>query len=259
MNGDGHSAQLFGIAITNRTYEDVCDQLDRHIATGNAGFVVTPNVNHVCLCYRNPVFKEAYQRAFLALPDGIPILWASRLLGVPLKVKLSGSDMVPRLCAFAAEQGYSVFFLGGAPGTADRSAEIMKERHPALKVAGTYCPPFGFEKDPAQLAETLAAVREAAPVFCFVALGSPKQELFMANHHEQLGAQVSIGIGAAFDFISGRVKRAPVWMQHAGLEWLWRLLQEPRRLWRRYLVEDLVFFKILWRELRDQRSTRTQS
>jgi len=96
-------------------------------------------------------------------------------------------------------------------------------------------------------------------VFCFVALGSPKQELFMANHYEQLGAQVSIGIGAAFDFISGRVKRAPVWMQHAGLEWLWRLLQEPRRLWRRYLVEDLVFFKLLWRELRDQRSARTQS
>lgn len=256
MSGDADSAHLFDITITNLTFGDVCDRLRNHIDADRRGFIVTPNVNHVCLCYRNATFRDAYKDAFLALPDGIPILWASRLFGVPLKAKLSGSDMVPKLCAFAAENGYSVFFFGGAEGTADKSAQIMKERHPNLIVAGTACPPFGFEKDPAKLDAAIQEVRDAAPGICFVALGSPKQELFMQRHFQQMGANVSIGIGAAFDFISGRVKRAPLWMQHAGLEWLWRLMQEPRRLWRRYLVEDLVFFKLLWREFRRQRKLR---
>lgn len=245
---DPSEVPLFGIHMTSLDFEGVCGRIIDRIRSAQPAFIVTPNVNHVCSCARNPEFRAAYQRAFLALPDGAPIILASRLLGRPLKQKLSGSDMVPALCALAAREGFSVYFLGGTPGTAEKTAEIMASRNPGLRVAGHYCPDYGFEHDPAQAAAANDAVRAAAPDICFVALGSPKQELWMAANCAAAGACIYMGVGATFDFISGRVRRAPRWMQAAGLEWLWRVAMEPRRLWRRYLVEDIVFFRIFLRE-----------
>jgi len=220
------------------------------------GYIVTPNVNHVCLLQRDAAFREAYTSAFLALPDGVPIMWAARLFGRPLPQKLSGSDLVPELTAFAAQSGMSVYFLGGLPGSAEKAVARLQQQHPALQVAGVYCPPFGFERDPDALELTLARVDAAKPDLCFIALGSPKQELFMHRYHRRMGATVCVGVGAAFDMLSGRVQRAPRWLQASGMEWLWRLAQEPRRLWRRYLVEDTLFFRLLWREWLRQRRAR---
>jgi N-acetylglucosaminyldiphosphoundecaprenol N-acetyl-beta-D-mannosaminyltransferase len=245
--------ELFNVPISPLTFDQVCDRAAHWIEQREPGFIVTPNVQHVCLCDRMPEFRAAYDHAFLSLADGVPIVWASRLFGAPLPQKLSGSDMVPRLSAFASERGYSVFFLGGTPGTAEKAVEILLARHPSLKIAGMYCPPYGFEKDPAANDATIAAVNAARPDICFVALGSPKQELWMLNNYTRLGVPICVGVGAAFDMLSGRIRRAPEWLQNAGLEWLWRLSQEPRRLWRRYLVEDLVFFKLLWREYTKRR------
>ncbi len=246
---------LFDIAMANMSFEEACTRIEARVASGEPGYVVTPNVDHVCLCHRSDEFRETYRHAFLRLPDGVPIMWTSRLAGVPLRRKLSGSDLLPRLCARAAEGGFSVFFLGGAPGTADKTAEILTRRHPSLKVAGTDCPNFGFEKDPEALRRTIDRVRSAQPGVCFVALGSPKQELWMMRHYAELEVPVCIGVGATFDFISGRVRRAPAAVQNMGLEWFWRLMQEPRRLWRRYLVHDTIFLKLVWNELRkDYRS-----
>lgn len=246
---DPAEVHLFGIHMSSLGFEGVCARIAERIRQWQPGFIVTPNVNHVCTCERDARFRATYERAFLALPDGMPIILASRLLGTPLRQKLSGSDMLPALCGFAAREGFSVFFLGGTPGTAERTAEIMRDRNPGLRVAGHYCPDYGFEHDPAKLEATLGAVRAAQPDICFVALGSPKQEIWMDDHHADGGACIYMGVGATFDFISGRVRRAPRWVQMTGFEWLWRIAMEPRRLWRRYLVEDMVFFRIFGREL----------
>ena len=246
---DASEISLFGVHMTSLDFAGVCVRIAERIRARQPGFIVTPNVNHVCSCARDPRFHAAYLRAFLALPDGMPIILASRLLGTPLRQKLSGSDMVPALCGFAAREGFSVFFLGGTPGTAARTAEIMAERNPGLFVAGHYCPDYGFEHNPQQLADTLEAVRVAKPDLCFVALGSPKQEIWMDEHYVDAGAIVYMGVGATFDFISGRVRRAPRLAQQLGFEWLWRIAMEPRRLWRRYLVEDMLFLRIFGREM----------
>jgi len=242
--------EMFGLRISNVDYGELCDCLDAWIAEGTPGYIVTPNVDHVCKYHRDAAFRRAYDGAFLLLADGMPIIWASHLLRRPLKQKLSGSDLVPQLAGHCAERGHGVYFLGGSAGTAQRSAEILKARHPGLDVRGVDCPPLGFEQDAALDAGVLERLRDAQPAICFVALGSPKQELWLHGHVRDSGVPVVIGVGATFDFIAGTVRRAPRWVQRLGLEWLWRLAHEPRRLWRRYLVEDALFFKLLWRELR---------
>lgn len=240
--------------MTALGFDEVYACIAARIRARRPGFIVTPNVNHVCLCDRDDRFRAVYEDAFLALPDGVPIILASRMMGTPLPQKLSGSDMVPALCARAAEDGFSVYFLGGTPGTADRTAELMRERHPALKVSGTCCPDYGFERDPEKQQRVIEDLRRTQPDICFVALGSPKQEYWMADHYRDAGAIIYMGVGATFDFMSGRVRRAPRLFQRIGLEWLWRVAMEPRRLWRRYLVEDLVFFKIFARQLQRRRA-----
>lgn len=248
--------EMFGIPISNVTFEQVCNLIAQRIAVREPGYIVTPNVNHVCLCHRDADFRDTYLQSFLSLPDGVPIIWASRLFGIPLVEKLSGSDMVPKLSRFAAERSFSVFFLGGMPGTAERTAELLSDRNPGLRVAGCYCPPFGFEKDPAAKQAAMEAVRVSGADICFVALGSPKQEIFMRDTCHRAGVPIMIGVGASFDFISGRVRRAPGWMQQLGLEWVWRLAMEPRRLWKRYLLQDTMFFRLLWNEYFVQRRRR---
>jgi len=249
------SVTLFGVEFSKLNFEQVCDRIAERIRTRQPGFIVTPNVNHVCSCHRHPEYQTIYREAFLSLADGMPIIFAARLFGTPLPAKLSGSDMVPELCAVAAERGFSVFFLGGSPGAAEASARILKARHPALRVAGTLCPDFGFEKDPEKLEAVNAAVRAGNPDICFVALGAPKQEYWMHHHAAAMGVPVSMGVGGTFEFISGKVRRAPRILQRIGFEWLWRVAMEPRRLWRRYFVEDLVFLRILWNELRARRAS----
>ena len=242
------SAEIFNIRLSRVSLEDVkrifADRIERRIP----GFVVTPNVDHVCLCYHNPRFREAYSRAFLHFTDGTPVLWAARLFGEEIPEKLSGSDMLPVLSEWAAMQGYSIFLLGGTPGTADKSAEVLRERFPGLRIAGVNCPPYGFEDDPRKIQEVIDHLRAARPDICFVGLGAPKQELFMNHYRDAAGVPVMMGVGGSFDFVAGRTRRAPGWIQDLGVEWLWRLSMDPRRLWRRYLVDDMVFFKLLYLE-----------
>lgn len=251
--GYGGTVDMFGIPISNIDLAGACDRIEARIKHRTPGYVVTTNVNHVCLCHRDEVFRGAYENAFLALADGVPLIWASWLLGRPLRKKLSGSDLVPWLSKFAAEKNFSIFLLGGTPGTADETAKILQKRHPNLKIAGVHCPPYGFEKDPEEQAKIMEILHAAKPDLLFVALGSPKQELWMRENYQAIDVPVSIGVGATFDFISGRIRRAPALVQQLGFEWGWRLAMEPRRLWRRYLVEDTLFFRLLWQEFRKGR------
>jgi len=175
-------------------------------------------------------------------------VWAARLLGKPLPERVSGSDLFPGLCKAAAGTGLRIFLLGGREGAAEEAARILEQRYPGLLFAGTYAPPFGFEKDPAENERAIAAVRAAGPDILFVALGAPKQEIWMYENRERLGVPVLVGVGAAFDLVAGMVRRAPKWMRKAGLEWLHRALLEPRRLGRRYATTNPRFIALVLRQ-----------
>jgi N-acetylglucosaminyldiphosphoundecaprenol N-acetyl-beta-D-mannosaminyltransferase len=174
------------------------------------------------------------------LADGAPVVWLSKLSpeGV-LKERVAGSDLFWELAKLSADSGVRLFYLGGADGAAERAAEIVRERHPGVQVCGTYCPPFQEFGTEAEQERIRREVRAAKPDILLVGLGAPKQEKWiMANKH-RIGVPVSIGVGASFEMAAGMVQRAPVWMQKVGLEWGYRLLQEPSRLWRRYIMNDV--------------------
>jgi N-acetylglucosaminyldiphosphoundecaprenol N-acetyl-beta-D-mannosaminyltransferase len=255
--GDAEKVRIAGVDIDNVSFDDVLLRIDAAIKSRRPCFIVTCNVDHIVKLNRDAGFMSAYRAAAVSVPDGVPVLWAAAFLGTPLKEKISGSDLMPRLCAISADRGYKLFFLGGKPGSAAAAAEVLKGRHPALKVVGVYSPPFGFEADAAENARIAGMVRSAAPDILFVGLGAPKQEKWIYAHQADLGVPVSIGVGATFEFVAGVVRRAPLWMQRAGLEWLWRLAMEPKRLWRRYLVEDLEFFRLVLKQKLGKSAGRT--
>jgi N-acetylglucosaminyldiphosphoundecaprenol N-acetyl-beta-D-mannosaminyltransferase len=187
----------------------------------------------------------AYAGADLVLADGVPLVWASKILGTPLKERINGTDLFERLCDVAAERGYSIYLLGGNEGAAPKAATRLKARHPGLRIAGCSCPPMGFHLDPAQNNSVLTQIRESGADILFVGLGAPKQENWIYNHGRESGAAFAVGIGISFSFVAGEIRRAPIWMQRHGLEWLWRLMAEPRRLWKRYLLNDIPFVLIV--------------
>lgn len=188
--------------------------------------------------------RKIYNRAGLVIADGVSILLAARLYGQALPARLAGVDIVQRLCHQASELGLNVFFLGGRPGSADAAAEVMRRKFPALQCA-TFCPPFGFEGTSSGLDTVAEAVRRARPDILFVGLGAPKQERWIHDHGLKLGVPVCIGVGGSFEMIGGIVPRAPLWMQEKGFEWMFRLVQEPRRMWRRYLIGNAQFLLIV--------------
>lgn len=241
--------QLFGIPFCDVTREELLCLVDEMVRARKPSYIATPNIDHVCRFHTNDEFRVAYLAARLVICDGMPIIWASRVLGRPLRQKLSGSDLIYWISEHAAQRGYSIYFFGAGECVADECAKRLCDMFPGLKVAGTQSPPFGFHEDSSANGTATSKVRASGADIVYVALGSPKQEIWMRENAEACGIPVMIGIGGSFDFVSGRVRRAPGWMQRSSLEWVWRLCQEPRRLWRRYLVEDVLFFKLFLVEM----------
>jgi N-acetylglucosaminyldiphosphoundecaprenol N-acetyl-beta-D-mannosaminyltransferase len=169
----------------------------------------------------------------------MPLVWASRLSGEPLPARVAGVDLVAECARLSAQEGYRLFLLGAGPGVAEHAAAVLRRRYPTLVLAGTYAPPG---TSPAQDAVTIERVRAAAPDILLVAFGAPRQDYWIRGHRDILGVPVCIGVGGSFDLLSGRISRAPSWMQGSGLEWLYRLGREPKRLWKRYFVHDLPVF-----------------
>jgi N-acetylglucosaminyldiphosphoundecaprenol N-acetyl-beta-D-mannosaminyltransferase len=227
------------------TEKEALDILGARIDRGQGTWVLTPNLDIFRQYMLNPSLRPLFHAseggADLLLADGMPLIWASRIARRPLPERVPGSGLVLSLAERAATKGWSLYLLGGAPGAADRAAAVLKERYPGLKIAGTHCPPMGFEKDPAQLAALRERLAEAKPDIVYVALGFPKQEFVTRALRPALPAATFIGVGISLSFIAGEVKRAPRWIQKCGLEWVHRLVQEPRRLARRYLVHDAPF------------------
>jgi N-acetylglucosaminyldiphosphoundecaprenol N-acetyl-beta-D-mannosaminyltransferase len=246
--------RLGPVEIDPVTLEQAIGAIERLVARGQGGFVVTPNVDHVVIAERREDFRDAYAAASLSLADGQPIVWSSRLLGDPLPGKVSGSDLVLPLMARAARLGWRVFLLGAGPGVAEIAAERLRREH-GVEVVGTAAPFVTVgpgEPDPEGDAAA-EVIRAARPDLVLVAFGAPKQELWMHRRCAALAPSVLLGVGASLDFVAGRVRRAPRLVSRLGLEWLWRLAREPRRLWRRYLVDDPRFLRVLWREVRRRR------
>lgn len=219
------------------TVDWVLDALD----AGRGGWVITPNLDIVRLCATDPSIAAMVRKADLRVADGMPLIWASRVLGQPFPERVSGSNLISSLTAGLAGRQRSIFLLGGMPGVADQAAEVLRARHPGLDVRGTLCPEFGFEKDPARVAEIRDTVAASGADVVFVALGFPKGERLTDEIRAGLPEAWWVGVGISFSFLTGDVARAPVWMQKSGLEWVHRLSQEPRRLAKRYLVHDLPF------------------
>lgn len=234
------------------TTEDVVDRVMADLAQGEGGVIVTPNIDIMQKC-RRPDIEELFGRADVVVADGAPVVLASRVAGTPLPGRVTGSGLLPALTEAARDTGKSVFLLGGAPGVADRAADVLREKHPGLK-ASTYCPPFGFEDDPLELAALLAAVQDAAPDLVYIGLGAPKQERLSFDLAELLPTTWFLNCGAALTMVAGEVPRAPAWVQRLGAEWVHRLANEPRRLARRYLVDDVPYaLSLLWWSLRARR------
>ncbi len=210
-----------------------------HLAVGRGGWIVTHNLDHLRLLRCDPDFRAACLQSTLRVADGMPLIWASRLAGTPLPQRVAGSNLISSLSAAAAGAGRSVFLFGGNPGAAEGAAAVLQSRHPALHVAGTCCPPMGFERDADQMAQLGRTLKAAKPDVVFVALNAPKQEKVIAQLRWAAPGAWWMGVGISFSFLCGQVQRAPLWVQKVGLEWLHRLVQEPGKLARRYLLHGM--------------------
>ena len=229
-----------GVAFDALREEEVVQHVFAALQRGRGGKLITPNVD-ILRQLRRPALAGIAERADLVVPDGMPIVWASRLQGRPLPERVAGSSLLWSLSRAAVAVNRSVFLLGGAEGIAEQATGRLQDEVPGLDVAGWNCPPFGFEKDPDLLEKTIGAVVEAQPDIVFVGLGFPKQENLMEQLAERLPGTWFVGCGGALTMTAGEVSRAPVWLQRIGLEWAHRLAMEPRRMARRYLVDDAPY------------------
>ncbi|WP_061298593.1 WecB/TagA/CpsF family glycosyltransferase [Herbidospora cretacea] len=230
-----------GVAIDRLTEIEVVDRVIGAIRRGSGGHLVTPNVDICRACARDPALRALVARATIAVADGMPLVWAARLLGKPVPARITGADLIWSLSEAAAFYRVPIYLLGGPPGVGDRAARALCERYPGLSIAGVDAPPWGFEEDADQFAAVREALLSARPLLVFVGLGFPKQDLLIERLRGDLPEAWFVGCGSAIAFAGGAVARAPAWMRDRGLEWLFRLLSEPSRLARRYLVDDLPF------------------
>jgi N-acetylglucosaminyldiphosphoundecaprenol N-acetyl-beta-D-mannosaminyltransferase len=244
MTTDGSpfpSIRLLGMDLAQVRTAQVVDHVFGRLAQGSGGWLVTANLDFLRRHTLDATSRALYDRADLAVADGMPLVWAARLQGTRLPERVAGSSLVPILAERAAADGRSLYLLGGEPASNARAAEVLLTRWPRLKIAGRASPRVSADPTPDEVAAIAEPLRQARPDLLLVGLGSPKQERLIDALRPHLPATWMVGIGISFSFLAGHVRRAPIWMQSAGLEWIHRLWQEPERLARRYLVEDLPF------------------
>lgn len=231
---------LLGIEFACITEKQSIDWICERAKEGSGAFVVTANLDHLRRCCVDPDYRALVENADLVVADGMPLIWASQIKGAPiLPERVAGSSMTIGLCEQAAARGLSVYLLGGDEGVASRAAEQLKKKHPDIQIAGHHCPPFGFENNEAEMDIIRGKLSTASPSIVLVALGSPKQEKLIRQIRDICPGSCWIGVGISLSFITGDVVRAPLWVQKAGIEWLHRLIQEPRRLFKRYVIQGI--------------------
>jgi N-acetylglucosaminyldiphosphoundecaprenol N-acetyl-beta-D-mannosaminyltransferase len=230
------SVAVLGVPFDNVTMHEAMDLIEEKIDQQGFHQVATANVDFVVHALYDKALQEMLCSCDLIVPDGMPIVWASRLMGSRLKERVSGVDLVPRLAELSARRGYGVYLLGASEKSSRRAAEVLEQRFPGLRIVGRDTPPVSRLED-MDHESILSRIERAQPEILLVAMGHPKQEQWLAMHRHRLNVPLCMGVGASLDFIAGSVSRAPVWMQTSGLEWLYRAAQEPRRLVQRYLSD----------------------
>jgi N-acetylglucosaminyldiphosphoundecaprenol N-acetyl-beta-D-mannosaminyltransferase len=231
---------ILGVGATPQDLNSAVTTLDQWRAERRQEYVCVVSVHGLVVAQRDPMIRHALNHCGMATEDGMPLVWWSRLAGFPRARRVCGSDLLDEVCAFGLPHKFRHYFYGASPKAVEQLIDRLRKRYPGLSVAGYRSPPFR-PLTPAEDAADIAAINEAEPDFVWVGLGMPKQEKWMVEHLGKINATALIGVGAAFDFHAGTKPRAPVWMQHAGLEWLFRLLTEPRRLAHRYLIDNSLF------------------
>ena len=233
--------RVLGVQVDAVQIPGVIDEMEGWICTrGGTHFIAVTNVDSVMQAWHCDSFRQILNAADLTVPDGMPLVWLGRLKGHGMERRGYGPDLLLDFCLATRSKGYSHFFYGGSAGVPEKLADSLVQHCPSLRVVGAYSPPF-HPLTPEEDRETVERINQAAPDVLWVGLGCPKQERWMFEHRHCLSVPVMVGVGAAFDFYTGRVAQAPRWMREHGLEWLFRLRQEPRRLWRRYLIHNTEF------------------
>jgi len=240
---------ILGIPIHDANYEESVGKIfemvegyrlnsvPRYVATANVDFLVN-TLSWIPGKIRHYELYQALNNADLITADGMPVVWLSKLLMTPIKERVTGADLVPRLAKAASTRGVGLFFLGGADDVAEKAANKLSAQNPGLKIAGCISPQINLNKTDNSIIEQ---INQSGADILLIALGNPKQEIWFQRNKHRLNIPVSIGVGATFDFIAGTISRSPIWMQKMGLEWIYRLAQEPRRLWKRYCVDFAKF------------------
>jgi N-acetylglucosaminyldiphosphoundecaprenol N-acetyl-beta-D-mannosaminyltransferase len=245
LERDPDRVNVLGVGVSAITMADALASIERWIETGTRRYVCVTGVHGIMESQSDPALRDIHNHAGLVTPDGMPLVWLSRLQGHSQVERVYGPDLMLACCRKSVSRGYRHFFYGGAPGVPERLAATLQERFPGLMVAGTWSPPFGEPTTDEERA-AVERINAVSPHIVWVGLSTPKQERWMARQVGRLRAPVLIGVGAAFDFNAELKRQAPRWMQRSGLEWLFRLGTEPRRLWRRYLINNPRF---VWRIL----------
>ncbi|MFB3879978.1 MAG: WecB/TagA/CpsF family glycosyltransferase [Armatimonadota bacterium] len=242
---DADQVDMFGVPLARLDMAGALERIDRFVEEGSPHLVITSDTPSIVRARDDPEYQEIVRAADMVTADGRGVVWMARALGLPMRERVSGVDLVRRICERSAHKHYSVYLLGAAPGVAEEAAATLASGCPGLRIAGTHDGYFTQQQE----AEVVRKIGEAKPDILFVALGAPRQEKWIRRHMAELQVPVAIGVGGAFDVFAGRVKRAPEWMQRAGLEWLYRVLREPKRLPRMWALPRLVWMT-LWEALR---------
>lgn len=236
---------LLNTYVNNVNMDEAIQAIEDMIASEKKSYIVAINVDVVMKIENDSYLKEITDKADMVLVDGKPLEWIAKWHKRPIKAKISGSDLVPILCKRAAEKGYSIFIIGGKEGIAKKAQQNLERDLPGIRIVGTYAPPFGFEKDEKELNRINEMISDAHPDILIACFGCPKQEKWIYENYQKYDAKVSVCAGATVDFLAGNVNRAPKWMSDHGLEWFYRFLQEPKRMFKRYFVDDVKILKLI--------------
>jgi N-acetylglucosaminyldiphosphoundecaprenol N-acetyl-beta-D-mannosaminyltransferase len=243
-----HTVNILGVKVNAVNMEQTLETVDGWIERGESNYICVTSVHGVMESQRNEKLRQIHNRAGLVVPDGMPLVWLSKHNGHKHVTRVYGPDLMLKLCEHSIVKGYRHFIYGGHPDIPEKLKAKLCELYPGFQVAGMYSPPFrrlSSEED----REIVDKINQAEPDIVWVGLGTPKQERWMAEHIDKLNASTLIGVGAAFDYISGRVKQAPIWMRNCGLEWFFRLMVEPKRLWKRYTRNHPLFVCLVLAQL----------
>lgn len=238
---------LLNTYVNNLNMSEAILNIEDLIAKKKKSYVVAVNTDVVMKIEKDLYLKKITDNADMVLVDGKPLVWISKLHNKPVKAKVSGSDLVPELCKISAQKGYSLFIIGGKLGIAEQAKIKLKEKFPEINIAGTYSPSMGFENNTDELEKINNMISEAGPDILIVCFGCPKQEKWVYENYERYDATVSICAGATVDFLAESIKRAPAWMSECGLEWFYRFIREPKRMFKRYFINDIKIMKLVWK------------